>query len=249
MRRANLVLSASLAATLAGCMGDIGDGAGKMAPPAPTQRPSPSPTGLPQPSDQPDPISVPVTVGDPHGGVLRPPEPPPEVAPRSRRRMDLDQLDRAIRQVSGGIGWTEARGNTQVNLFVELAATLGKPDFAQRTEEDLVPSAMFQKFLDDAARSVCVEILRQDPDRAPAERTFFVAAAPEDTLSIEPQAVEENIRALLLRFHGQRIPAGDPRLAQWTWMFQRAERSGVSPANTWRALCVALITHPDFYLY
>ena len=39
--------------------------------------------------------------------------------------MDIDQLDTAIRQVTGGIGWTERRGNTTVNLFEELAGTLG----------------------------------------------------------------------------------------------------------------------------
>lgn len=231
-------------ALLAGCLGDIGDG--PAAGPTPVR---PVPTTAPLPDGVTAPVTVPVVAGDPHGGVLRPPDPPPEVEPRSRRRMDLDQLDAAIRQVSGGIGWTEQRGNTQVNLFVELSATLGKPDFVQRTEEDLVPGAMFQKFLDDAARSVCQELVRQDVDRPRDQRTFFLEAAPEDTLTMEPEAVKKNLQALLLRFHGQRLADGDARLEPWTWLFQRAEHTGVAPALAWRAVCVALITHPDFYTY
>ncbi|MEZ4467376.1 MAG: hypothetical protein R3F43_23755 [bacterium] len=58
-------------------------------------------------------------------------------------------------QASGGTGWTETRGATEVDLFEELAATLGRPDYVQVTTEDLDPSALFLKFLDDAARSVC----------------------------------------------------------------------------------------------
>ena len=214
-----------------------------ITPPGPT----PSPTVSPSPSASP--VDVPVGVGDPHGGVLIPPEPPPEVEPRARRRMDLDQLDHAIRQVTGGIGWTEMRGQTEVNLFVELAATLGKPDFLARTEEDLVPSAMFQKFLDDAARSSCQALMRDDPDRPTAARTFFIEAAPEDTLTNDREAVEKNLRALLLRFHGRRLAADDAGLEPWTWFFSRAEHTGISPAGTWRAVCVSLMTHPDFYLY
>lgn len=252
MRRLDTIALASIASAAllcTACLGDIGGSpvAPPVTPPGPSPTASPSPTSSPQPS--PTAVTVPVGVGDPHGGVLRPPEPPPEVAPRSRRRMDLDQLDAALRQVSGGIGWTEQRGNTQVNLFVELAATLGKPDFAQRTEEDLVPTAMFQKFLDDAARSVCLELMRQDTDRPTAQRTFFMEAAPEDTPSNNREAVDRNIRALLLRFHGHRLAAQDPQLERWTWLLRRAEHTGIAPPLAWRALCVGLITHPDFYLY
>lgn len=241
------IATLSLVLPLAACVGDIA--APTVQPPPstpPVVRPTPTPT--PEPST-PSVVDVPVTVGDPHGGVLRPPDPPVPAEPRARRRMDLDQLDAAIRGVSGGIGWVEMRGNTEVNLFVDLAATLGRPDFIQRTEEDLIPTAMFQKFLDDAARSVCTELMRRDPDRDAGARTFFVDAEPADTLSSNPQGVEQNLRGLLLRFHGQRIPAGDARLEPWTWFFRRAEHTGIAPEATWRALCVALITHPDFYMY
>jgi hypothetical protein len=79
----------------------------------------------------------------------------PEAVPvleRPRRRMNLEQLDRAIQQVSGGLMWSERRNNNDVNLFESLSSTLGKPDFIEQTHEDLTPSSLFIKFLDDAAR-------------------------------------------------------------------------------------------------
>ncbi len=206
--------------------------------------PTPSPTA-PPPSVSP----ILGELGPGHPGVVRPPPTPPEAAERSRRRMDLDQLDTAIRQVSGGIGWTELRGQTEVNLFQDLAATLGKPDFIGRTEEDLLPSAMFEKFLSDAARSVCTALIAQDPGRERAARTFFLAAESEDTISKNPAAVEDNLRALLLRFHARKLPAGSPELDPWTWLMKSAEHAHVTPSNTWRAVCVALVVHPDFYTY
>ena len=100
---------------------------------------------------------------------LAPPVEPPVAEARARRRMNLDQLDAAFRRTSGGIGWTEMRGNREVNLLVELSATLGKPDYVQITTEDLDPSALFNKFLDDAARSICERMIThgRGPGRPP----------------------------------------------------------------------------------
>lgn len=165
---------------------------------------------------------------------------------RSRRRMDLDQLDRAIRQVTGGIAWMD--GNT--DMLESLSATLGKPDFIERTNEDLTPSAMFQKFLGDAARSVCAALMVEDPLRAPAERTFFVAAEPDDTFAGAPERVIENLAVLLLSFHGVAVEPGAPELERWRWLFESAEHvSGGDPSLAWNTTCVALITHPGFYTY
>ena len=84
------------------------------------------------------------------------------VMPRPRRRMNIDQLRTAFEQVSGGISWTERSGRNEVNLFETLSSTLGKPDFAQTTDEELEPTILFQKFLGDAARSVCFKMLDAD---------------------------------------------------------------------------------------
>jgi len=199
------------------------------------------------PPGSPDPVDVTINPGD--HGELYPKPPTPEEAFRQRRRLDVDQLDQSIRTVTGGIGWVEVRNNVEVNLFVELGPTLGKPDYIAATDEDLDPSAMFQKFLDDAARSVCTELIDVDPTRAPEARTFFTAAEPTTRYAAEPAKAEENLRQLLLRFHGHQLAAGAPELAPWIWLMRSAEHVTTDQAQVWRLVCVGLFTHPDFYTY
>lgn len=180
---------------------------------------------------------------------LRPEPEPPEAPFRERRRMDLDQLDATIRSVSGGIGWTETRSGRDVNLFVDLAQTLGKPDYLQITEEDLQPSAMFQKFLDDAARSVCDKLMVAESNRPSAERVFFVHASNTDTLKDDSAKVIANLQYLLLRFHGRKVGPAAGELNAWRWLLESAEHVTADQPDVWRTLCVGLITHPDFYTY
>jgi hypothetical protein len=202
----------------------------------------------------PVPVVPPVEVVDVHAGAatpvgLTPPPVAPEAPFRERRRMDLEQLDAALRSVTGGIGWTEVRSGREVNLFEDLASTLGKPDFLQITEEDLEPSAMFQKFLDDAARSACAKLMAEDPTRATAAKTFFVHAEPVTTLAEAPEQVKANLQYLLLRYHGRRVTADAPELEPWLWLMRSAEHVTTDQPTVWRTLCVGLITHPDFYTY
>ena len=129
-------------------------------------------------NDREAPAPRPVTAGDSSRVDLLPPA---EVLARPRRRMNLDQLSQAMPQVSGDIGWTEMRGNREVDLFVELSATLGKPDYVQVVSEDLEPSALFLKFLDDASRSICARMVRRDLDaNAGADMAIFKHVTPNE---------------------------------------------------------------------
>ena len=51
------------------------------------------------------------------------------------------------------------------------------------------------------------------------------------------------------RFHGRMVAPGDPELAPWLTLMSQARDATGDPASSWRALCVALIVHPDFYSY
>jgi hypothetical protein len=126
-----------------------------------------------------------------------------------------------------------------VDQLEALSRTLGKPDFVEITTEDLEPSALFQKFLDDAARSVCAKVVDRDVGRPPAMRLL---AKPSET-------DEQTLVRLLLRFHGRWVEAGAAELESWQWLVQSATHVTGSPEEAWRAVCVALITHPDFYSY
>jgi len=151
--------------------------------------------------------------------------------------MNIDQLDVAMRLASGGIGWTEQRGAYIAPLFVELSATLGKPDFVEITHETLEPTPLFLKFLDDAARSICGKMVEAD------------RAAPEAEQILLGDDVDQRLSTLLLRFHSRRVTPDDPRIGTWRWLHQSATFATQDPTAAWYAVCVALFTHPDFYSY
>ena len=164
--------------------------------------------------------------------------------------MDIDQLNQAIRQASGGLGWTETRGGREVDLFEELAETLGRPDYLDLTTENLEPALLFHKFLADAARAVCSQSVARDIWEGDGERPLLGDVDPTATYEDTPEAIDDNLARLLLRFHGRRVTdASDPALVSWRWLFRSATHVTEDPAVAWRTVCVGLITHPDFYSY
>lgn len=235
-----------------GGVGGVGGAGGSTPAPvidagAPPSMPATEPGhGLPEPEDRA------VEVGEGEAAELTWPEvPPPPVEPagRPRRRMNLDQLNASVRQVTGGVGWTERRNNVEVDIFEDLASTLGKPDYVQVTNEDLEPSALFQKFLDDAARSVCAATVAADLARPQAERALMRYIDPEADPATSRAAVAANLQYVLRRFHGRNLRLDDPNIEAWRWQLEATVFSRVAPAEAWGAICVALITHPHFYTY
>ncbi|MGK0358957.1 MAG: hypothetical protein ACI9U2_001251 [Bradymonadia bacterium] len=241
------LLIVSAAALLLAC--DPSAPSAPRVPSAPEDAPSETPVAAPESptgravygNDREAPAPRPVTAGDPTRVDL---QPPAEVLARPRRRMTLDQLAQAMPQVSGGIGWTEQRGNNQVDLFVELSATLGKPDYVQVVSEDLEPSALFLKFLDDASRSICARMVRRDVDADPgADMTIFAHVAPNEVPT--DAAIDANLAYLVERFHGRR----DAVTTNWRWLFDSVVHVTGEPIDGWNAVCVGLFTHVDFYSY
>lgn len=240
MKRASSLLFgfAILGCTALGCDRIMGS---KSASPA-----SPDPAvSLPNNGDLP--VSVDVAPG-PNVG-LTPPQAPPERVLRSRKRMELEQLSKSLKQVTDGIGWTEMRGNTEVDLFDDLGSTLGRADYIQITQEDLEPSAMFQKFLNDAARSVCARLLDREMRAPLGQRILIVQSSPSDKIETRPERINADLQAAILRFHGRSLASDAPELESWRWLFRSAEHVSGDPVEAWRAVCIGLITHPDFYTY
>jgi hypothetical protein len=213
-----------------------------IVPPSPVVIPAdPAPTPAQPPHY--DPVGVGMEGGHEVGLMPAPVE--PEAHIRSRRRMDVDQLDAALRQVSGGLGW-EVNGRNQLDA---LESTLGKPDYINTTTEDLETSAMFQKFLDDASRNVCTRLMDREVRAAPGDRVFLVHARPTDTWAAEQARIEQNIVELLLRFHGRSAASLGAEVSRWQWLYQSAEHISGDPMQAWNTVCVGLINHPDFYTY
>ncbi|MFN9812734.1 MAG: hypothetical protein ACK6CU_24230 [Deltaproteobacteria bacterium] len=194
--------------------------------------------------DHPSIDNIPVEPGDPFDAEL-------DGSPtRPRRRMDVDQLGASLRTVMGGIGWTTTEGGVETDQLEQLAATLGRPDYATTTEENLEITPIFEKFLNDAARMTCSARAQRDRESYyPEDRVLVARAELTDTSESAPDAIDANLRQLLLRFHGRRVAAGAPELAPWRWLFDEATLASTDPVEGWRTVCVGLVTHPDFYTY
>jgi len=162
--------------------------------------------------------------------------------------MDIAQLDAAMVAVTEGLYWTDGGTSRDDDLFVELAGTLGVPDYAVRTAEDLDPSLIFQKYLGDAARSVCWQLVERETG-TPASRVLMKQVAPTDTWETAPEKIDDNLKWLLLRFHGRSTDDDTTALELWRWLFRSAALVSQDPVVAWRTVCVGLLTHPDFYLY
>ncbi|MGC6416407.1 MAG: hypothetical protein ACON3Z_04800 [Bradymonadia bacterium] len=210
--------------------------------PTPSQTPGrESPTPTPSQDMRPEARVTPSHWGEAQTADLRTPVEPVEPG-RARRRMNLDQLEAAFLHVSDGLNWTERRNNQDVSLFQTLSATLGKPDFIQVTNEVLEPTALFQKFLDDASRQVCQKMIERDEGL----RDGVTILLPRDREELSP---EERVQALVKRFHNRILSSESRDLAQWMWFLDTALRVTDTRAEAWHAMCVALFTHPDFYSY
>jgi hypothetical protein len=204
---------------------------------------------------------VAVTVSDGIPVQLEPSH--PDAFIRVRRRMDVGQLNEAIKRATGEIGWTNPTAwscgppgydkttcTQGVDQFVDLSATLGVPDYLLTLTEELDAGPVFQKFLGDAARSVCTKLVEAEVEMAPEERVLMVHASPEDTFESAPEAIDKNLSLLLLRYHGVKVTGpDDPAIHRWRWIFQTIVQIIKQPVQAWRAVCIGLIQHPDFYSY
>ncbi len=199
----------------------------------------------------------------PHPPTDPPPEadaaPPPSAAPstplaRAAGRMTVEALARSIPVITGGLRWTEDfGGGVETDVLQALAPTLGAPDYLRVTEENLEPSLILAKFLNDAAQRLCVRWVERDEAAAAADRTLVVH--PGDWAARDPAAVGTALRELQLRFFGRRVPegaAGDAVLEPLRALFQDASSTaapGREARDGWLAVCIAHMTDPELVIY
>lgn len=178
---------------------------------------------------------------------------------RERRRMDVDQLEASLRAVTGGIGWERMNsdGTVRTRYFSAYSDTLGVPDYVNSTSEDLTVSLLFQKFLDDAARSACRRVADREAGDGPEyeggpQGTFAPVDLTRETPPTDAE-IDAALSDLLLRFHGRRVEASSPELEPWRLLSARlteaATEAELPAKRAWEGVCVALVTHPDFYTY
>lgn len=214
-------------------------------------------------SNEPTPTSTTVPP-PPSTAEMKPGEGPTELEGGDRpplgrlvRRLPLDTLQAAMTRVAGTdingkpLEWTV----NGVNGFSDAAfgRALGRPDYRAATEESGVSTALYMKFVGDAARDLCGKMARNDLKRTdPATRALFPKADADGGATEEQQIA--NVRYLILRFLGLRVAADHPMVAPLREVFHSGRDTAVqagaelSPsAEGWRGVCVTLFESPLFH--
>ena len=187
--------------------------------------------------------------GDLAGGPLPPPS-------RAVRRMRIDTLQAAMSKVAGmdvygaPIEWKVSGKNGFSDAAFGKA--LGRPDFQASTEESGVSSALYLKFVGDAARDVCTQMAKNDQLRTDPKTRALFPEAPVDVAATEAQ-ITANLQYLVLRFLGLRVDADDPMIPALRAVFDAGVETAVpgaqivAAAEGWRGVCVALFESPLFH--
>ena len=177
------------------------------------------------------------------------------------QRMSVSQLRGALPVVLGNdlagapITW---RINGKPGLD-QMGESLGEADYIERTQDDLEPSPLYLKFVNDAARDACARAVVADYGRpTKSARSLLRQVELGDTVATAATAVDSNLRYLKLRFHGVKVDAADvSSIADLRTAFSAAVKASAgsstpTEANVkegWRTVCVALLTAPEFHLY
>jgi hypothetical protein len=186
---------------------------------------------------------------------------------RAPRRVDVRQF-RAALMNAVGLTWMESRRiasaevpggaytDPNADMLVQVAATLGQPNYLTSTSEAVDPNPTFSKLVGDAARKACRDGITMDLARAPGERILLRHATERDTFASNPDGVRRNLSYLALRFWARQVAPGDAGLAGLQRLFELASTlpgEGSLPAGTpadgWRAVCIALVTDNQFLTY
>lgn len=169
-------------------------------------------------------------------GVTVPGPATPPSHRRQRKRMTVPQVRDSMQVIAGGVVW----GDDERSDWDRYAATLGVADFQTRTTTDRTPSVLFQKFLDDAAVHTCAGW------SAATSGDFDTLDDPEST---DLDAVRTGVTGLRWRIHGRSRTTSDPMIDDATDLFATVYRRTDSTDLAWQTVCVALFTHPDFFMY
>ena len=172
---------------------------------------------------------------------------------RRAGRMRIEQIKRSIEVVTGGLTWEEDFGNGPTRMLDALGPTMGEPDYLLVTEENMEPSLIVAKFMQDASHRICTKWVAAEVERPAAERTLVRHGGAFD--SRDAADVKSALRTLNLRFFAHYLPEDgtkDADMAPLVELFDTAANTSVpgrEARDGWLAVCIALMTDPEMVVY
>lgn len=170
------------------------------------------------------------------------------------QRLSIRQAAQSMPVVLGGNSWLVG----SVNGFNARSTTLGEADYLGVVDENLEATTLYQKFMGDAARDGCTRTANADAALAANNRVLMRFVALTDTVATNRAGINRNLRYLKLRFHGVKIADTDTASLDGLRTVFTDAVSGAAGTGTpdaadvkegWRAVCVALLTAPEYHLY
>ncbi len=162
---------------------------------------------------------------------------------KATRRLTIMQLENSIPRLFGGDTWTFTNQQGQTfQLFEALGPTLGEADYVRTTSHNVEPTALFSKFMDDMASDLCAKAIARDATNPPVAERLVVRY---------PENVDQNLRFMLLKFHNVYVPPESTAdLEELRRLYEVVVADAAhSESDGWFAVCVALVTSPEFMAY
>lgn len=180
--------------------------------------------------------------------------PPVNLPPKPRipTRLRVAELDQSIQVVAGD--WPNGTPIDWRYFWVDVleydvfGSTLGMTDdFGDITSENTEITPLYVKYMDDMGRHVCSAIQNSDAQKPQEERTLtrFIA----DPATATDAEIDQNLRYLSLRFHGEYVPSTDTDgIADIRAVYDAVAQSS-DEATAWYVVCSALFLSPAFHVY
>jgi hypothetical protein len=191
---------------------------------------------------------VPVADGLPvnHAPINVPLVPLEGLVGRKPKRLSIDQLNASI-EAATGMKWTETvNGIRNTDVLDYLAPTLGRPDYAYITQDNLEPNVMFAKFMGDGARKVCSDVAAKDKSTTAEKKVLVKNIQALDATNT--QAIVDNVVYLRTRFFSD-ASTQYAVSAPFVKVFHDTIAAQGSAEDGWLAVCVAMLTDPQFLTY
>lgn len=179
---------------------------------------------------------------------------------RLARRLSVDQLRQSIPVLFHGIKWTDSKGR---DLFNVMSRTLGEADYVDMTKSNTEVTALFMKFMDDMAGHVCKKAIAADLDEIQKQGDTSGNDSGAVGLSTRriiryPTDVDRTLRWLRLKFHAVSAKAASANAALRK-LYDTVLNSAAAPGDNnttdaakskaWEAVCIAVLTDPEFFAY